>query len=122
MLRAGFGIFYGPGIAGVGPYLNNDRNYLNPAAFAIPVPGTFGNLSRNALKGPGFQQLDLIFNKRFPIRERMNVEFRTELFNVFNRANFANPASTLNVSLPTLTFNPTANAFVLSSSGLQPSP
>jgi len=43
----------------------------------------------------------------------------TEIFNVFNRPNFANPASTLNVELPTLTFNSTANAFVLGA-GLQP--
>ncbi|PYS89876.1 MAG: hypothetical protein DMF64_16390, partial [Acidobacteria bacterium] len=105
-------------IAGISPYLNNDRNFLNPAAFAIPAPGTFGNLPRNTLKGPNFQQFDLILNKRFPIREKMNVEFRTEIFNIFNHANFANPASTLNVSLPTLTFNSTANAFVLGS-GLQ---
>ena len=101
------------------PYLNGDRNFLNPAAFAIPAAGTFGNLSRNALKGPNFTQFDLILNRRFRISETTNVEFRTEIFNVFNQANFANPASTLNVALPTLTFNTTANAFVLGS-GLQP--
>jgi carboxypeptidase family protein len=106
-------------IAGVSPYLNNDRNFLNPAAFAIPAAGTFGNLPRNALKGPGFRQFDLILNKRFYFSEHKNVEFRTELFNVFNRANFSNPASTLSVGLPSLTFNPTANAFVLGT-GLQP--
>jgi hypothetical protein len=106
-------------LAGVSPYLDNDRNFLNPAAFAIPLTGTFGNLPRNALKGPNFRQFDLIFNKRFKFSETKNVEFRTEVFNVLNRANFANPASTLNVALPTLTFNATANAFVLGS-GLQP--
>jgi hypothetical protein len=106
-------------IAGVNPYLNNDRNFLNPAAFAIPAAGTFGNLPRNALKGPNFKQVDLILNKRFHFSETRNLEFRTEIFNIFNRANFANPASTLNVALPTLTFNTTANAFVLGS-GLQP--
>lgn len=106
-------------LAGVSPYLNNDRNFLNPAAFAIPAAGTFGNLARNALKGPTFQQLDLIFNKRFRFSESKNLEFRTEIFNILNHANFANPASTLSVSLPSLTFNTTANAFVLGS-GLQP--
>ncbi|MFZ0063628.1 MAG: TonB-dependent receptor [Pyrinomonadaceae bacterium] len=106
-------------IAGVDPYLNNDRNFLNPAAFAIPAAGAFGNLSRNALKGPGFQQFDLILNKRIRFSETKNLEFRTEVFNIFNHANFANPASTLNVALPTLTFDTTANAFVLGS-GLQP--
>jgi hypothetical protein len=106
-------------VAGVNPYLGSDRNFLNPAAFAIPAAGTFGDLPRNALKGPGFQQFDLILNKRIRFSETKNLEFRTEVFNVFNHANFANPASTLNVALPTLTFNSTANAFVLGS-GLQP--
>jgi Carboxypeptidase regulatory-like domain len=106
-------------LAGVSPYLNNDRNTLNPAAFAIPAAGSFGNLPRNALKGPNFKQFDLIFNKRIRFSESKNIEFRTEIFNVFNRPNFANPASTINVGLPTMTFNATANAFVLGS-GLQP--
>ena len=47
------------------------------------------------------------------------MEFRTEVFNVFNRANFALPSAALNVGLPSLTFNTAANAFVLGS-GLQP--
>ncbi|HLN98870.1 MAG TPA: hypothetical protein VK208_10445, partial [Pyrinomonadaceae bacterium] len=106
-------------VSGVNPYLGSDRNFLNPAAFAIPAAGTFGDLPRNALKGPNFQQFDLILNKRIHFSETKNLEFRTEVFNVFNHANFANPASTLNVALPTLTFNTTANAFVLGS-GLQP--
>jgi hypothetical protein len=106
-------------IPGVNPYLNNDRNLLNPAAFAIPSAGAFGNLSRNALRGPNFRQADLIFNKRIPITESVRLEFRTEIFNLFNQANFALPSSTLNVGLPTLTFNTTANAFVLGG-GQQP--
>jgi hypothetical protein len=106
-------------LSGVSPYLDADRNFLNPAAFAIPSAGTFGNLSRNALKGPNFRQFDLILNRRFRFSESRSIEFRTEVFNVFNQANFANPASTLNVALPSLTFNTTANAFVLGS-GLQP--
>lgn len=84
---------------GVNPYLDSDRNFLNPAAFAIPKTGTYGNLKRNALKGPNFSQFDLIAAKRFPITETVNVEFRAEFFNLFNRANFANPASTLASSL-----------------------
>jgi hypothetical protein len=106
-------------IPGVNPYLNNDRNILNPSAFATPAPGTFGNLARNAPRGPGFWQSDLIFNKRIPLTEKVKLEFRTEIFNVFNHANFANPSSTLNVALPSLSLNATANAFVLGS-GQQP--
>jgi hypothetical protein len=96
-------------VPGVNPYLSSDRNLLNPAAFSIPAPGTFGDLPRNALRGPNFRQVDLIFNKRVPLTETIRLEFRTEVFNIFNRANFALPSSALNVGLP-----------VLGSSGLQP--
>jgi hypothetical protein len=89
-------------IPGVNPYLNSDRSLLNPAAFSIPTPGTFGDLPRNALRGPNFRQVDFILNKRIPISETMRLEFRTEVFNVFNRANFALPSSALNLGLPTL--------------------
>lgn len=65
-------------IAGANPYLNNDHNLLNPAAFAIPDAGTYGNLQRNALRGPAFRQADLILNKRLRISESKSVEFRTE--------------------------------------------
>ena len=102
-------------VPGVNPYLNNDRNMINPAAFSIPQPGAFGDLSRNALRGPNFRQFDLIFNKRIPITESTNIEFRTEIFNLFNFANFALPSTTLNNALPTV-----STAGVLSTGGLQP--
>jgi len=106
-------------IPGVDPYLQNDRNWLNPAAFAAPIAGTYGNLKRNALRGPSFGQLDLILNRRFPFGESRNIEFRTEIFNILNHTNFAVPASTLNQAIPALTFNTTANAWVVGS-GTQP--
>ena len=89
-------------IPGVNPYLNNDRNILNPAAFSTPEPGTFGNLPRNALRGPIFRQFDLTLSKRFRLTERANVQFRTEIFNLFNTTNFANPSATLNNAVGTL--------------------
>ena len=106
-------------LPGADPYLKQDRNFLNPAAFAIPVPGTYGNLSRNALNGPNFSQFDMILAKRIPITESVNLEFRTEVFNLLNHTNFANPSSTLNSALPSMTFNTTAGAWVLGS-GTQP--
>ncbi|HJZ81800.1 MAG TPA: TonB-dependent receptor [Pyrinomonadaceae bacterium] len=90
-------------ISGVNPYLTNDRLTLNPAAFTTPAPGTFGNVPRNFLKGPSFNQFDLIFNKRFKFSEATNLEFRTEIFNIFNRPNFDIPGSRLNLALPTVT-------------------
>jgi hypothetical protein len=89
-------------VPGANLYLNNDRNLINPAAFTTPAPGTYGELSRNALRGPAFKQFDLVLSKRFRLTEDMNVEFRTEVFNIFNIANFANPGATLNNSLPTV--------------------
>lgn len=82
-------------IPGVNPFLNSDRTILNPAAFAAPKPGTFGNLERNSIHGPNFFQQDVILAKKFAITETMNIEFRTEVFNIFNVTNFANPPGTL---------------------------
>ncbi|MGH9949351.1 MAG: TonB-dependent receptor, partial [Pyrinomonadaceae bacterium] len=92
-------------IPGVSPYLDNDRNFLNPAAFSIPEPGEYGNLPRNFLSGPNFRQLDMIFAKRFRFSETMNFEFRTEIFNILNQANFSNPSATLSNALSS-TFQP----------------
>lgn len=108
-------------VAGVSPYLNNDRNFINPAAFSIPNPGEFGNLPRNAFSGPSFKQFDMIIAKRFKFTERMNFEFRTEIFNIFNQANFANPSTTLSNALPSLSFNSGTGVYSASSSNtLQP--
>ena len=111
-------------VAGVSPYLNNDRNFLNPAAFAAPAAGTFGDLPRNALTGPSFKQFDLIFNKRFRFTERYSLEFRTEIFNLLNQTNFGNPASTLNNPLPNFSYTAAAGganqAFFSTSAGSQP--
>jgi len=89
-------------ITGVDPYLSNDRLILNPAAFATPAPGTFGNVPRNFLRGPSFRQFDVVLNKRIKFSESTNLEFRTEIFNIFNRTNFDIPGSRLNLALPSV--------------------
>jgi hypothetical protein len=79
-------------VPGVNPYyVSNGTFYVNPAAFAVPQPGTFGNLGRDALVGPGISQFDLTLSKKFPIAETKNIEFRAECYNVFNSAVFAAP-------------------------------
>ena len=88
-----------PNVTGQPFYLDNDRNILNPAAFSIPLPGQFGDLPRNALRGPIFRQFDLILSKKFKLTETVNLQFRSEIFNLFNTTNFANPAATLNNAL-----------------------
>jgi hypothetical protein len=92
-------------VSGVAPFLNDDRNFINPAAFSSPGPGEWGDLPRNAFSGPSFWQGDLIIDKRIRLTESINIEFRTEVFNIFNHTNFVNPSTTLNNALPNLSFN-----------------
>jgi hypothetical protein len=70
--------------------------YLVPAAFTTPALGTYGNLAKGAVRGPGLVNTDLGAFKNFAFRERWNVQFRAEFFNVFNKANFNNPGTAIN--------------------------
>jgi Carboxypeptidase regulatory-like domain len=67
------------------------NQYFNPNAFAIPVAGTYGNVGRDTLIGPGMAGLDLAVTKKTTISEKLQLQFRAEVFNVFNRANFGTP-------------------------------
>jgi hypothetical protein len=87
-------------VPGVDPFINdNGLLFLNPAAFATPLPGTYGNMERNSLHGPNFNQVDMVVSKHFG--GARNFEFRAEVFNLFNTANFSNPNATLPNALPT---------------------
>ena len=88
-------------VPGVDPFITNGGLlFLNPAAFATPKPGTFGNLMRNELHGPWMRQADLMVARHIGIRNGPNVELRAEVFNLFNITNFANPVGTLPNALP----------------------
>jgi hypothetical protein len=67
------------------------NQYFNPNAFAVPPAGTYGNVGRNTLIGPGLAELDVSVLKITAISERVNVQFRAEFFNILNRANFGTP-------------------------------
>ncbi len=67
--------------------------FFNPAAFGHANPGEFGNAGRNILEGPGFVGVDFTIHKDFRIGERRHLEFRTEVFNILNTPNFANPGN-----------------------------
>src|SRR5204862_6827964 len=89
-------------VPGMDPFIKSDGLlFLNPAAFATPKPGTFGNLERNSIHGPGTHQVDLLVMKRIDVGRGPNVELRAEVFNLFNTDNFANPVGTLPNALPT---------------------
>jgi hypothetical protein len=66
---------------------------LNPAAFALSPVGTYGNLGRDAIFGPGIGSVDFSVFKRTPITEKIMSEFRIETLNLFNRTNWANPTT-----------------------------
>jgi hypothetical protein len=83
-----------PGFTGT--VITGDPNqWFNPAAFLLPNAGTWGNIGRSIYNGPGLGELDLSLFKRFPITERVNLQFRAECFNVENRANFGTPNATI---------------------------
>ena len=63
-------------------------NYLNPAAFALPAVGTFGNLSRGVVRQPSLTNVDFSMNKNFALTERTRLQFRAEFFNLLNHPSF----------------------------------
>ena len=70
-------------------------SYLNRAAFALPAPGTLGDMRANSVKGPGFWAIDLGMSKLVSLTERQRVEFRVEAFNLLNNFNWGNPNTNL---------------------------
>ncbi len=77
--------FTGPVIVGT------PNEWFNPAAFILPLPGTYGNAGRDILRGPGLGELDSSLFKTTTIRENLKVQFRAEFFNLLNRPNFGMP-------------------------------
>ena len=64
---------------------------MNALAFSQPDFGTFGDLGRNAIYGPGYANLDFSISKNTQITERLGLQLRAEFFNLFNHPNFALP-------------------------------
>jgi hypothetical protein len=65
--------------------------WINLAAFAAPAAKTWGNLGRNAFRGPALWQMDTALQRRVSMGERLALEVRGECFNLLNRAQYANP-------------------------------
>jgi hypothetical protein len=76
--------------------------YFNQAAYATPLTtlGTYGNSGRNSIVGPSFFNSDVSFVKNFPLlpRENSKIQLRADIFNLFNRAPFNNPTTSLSSS------------------------
>ena len=81
-------------VPGVDPIIHNwsaATGYLNVNAFSQPDFGTFGNLGRNSIYGPGYKNVDFSITKQTQIVERLGLQLRVEFFNILNHPNFAQP-------------------------------
>jgi hypothetical protein len=79
-------------VAGCNVYANQSvTNWYNSACFVASPYGTVGNLGRNNLVGPGYIDTDFGVLKSTRLNEKINLQFRAELFNIFNHPNFATP-------------------------------
>jgi len=80
------------------PYIYDTRNpdhYFDPSSF-VPAPtGFIGNAGRAILTGPGSAKVDFVVKKELAFTERLHLQFRSEFFNLFNRANFGLPTNRL---------------------------
>ncbi len=86
-----------PGVSLTPPGGKSVAQWINPAAFAVPAPGTFGNAPRNLVRGPGAWQIDLGLAKSVSLSERAHLEFRSEFFNIFNHPQYGLPQSIFGV-------------------------
>jgi hypothetical protein len=69
------------------------NNYLNSAAFRLPALGTYGNIGRSSIEGPGNWQFDVALSRTFKLTEAQRLEFRAEAFNLTNSVRFNNPTA-----------------------------
>ena len=87
------------------------NQWFDPTAFSLPPVGELGNVGRNTLVGPGFWDVDFSAMKNTKIKESVNLQFRAEMFNVFNHANWGLPNAQVFVQTPGTgggTYNPIA--------------
>lgn len=90
--------------------VRNRTNWYNPCAFGNPLPGSAlgsGTVTgaaakpylggvRNEVYGPGYERVNLSMFKDFKVREKMALQFRADIFNLFNTPSYANPNSNFN--------------------------
>ncbi len=84
-----------PGVSTRCPNYNLPSCQFNSAAFSDPGAGIPGNLGRNALRGPSFAQVDLSLSKNTRLSEKTSLVLRMDVFNIFNKVNFADPSGGL---------------------------
>lgn len=95
-------------------YPRTATQYFNPAAFLPPATGTYGNVSRDSLSGPGLAEVDISAAKNTRITERTQLQFRAEFFNLLNHTNFLTPNEVV-YSSATAGISPTAGVITATS-------
>ncbi len=86
-----------PGVSLTPPGGATVGQWINPAAFAVPAAGTFGDAPRDLARGPGAWQMDFGLGKHISLTERASLEFRSEFFNIFNHPQYGLPQATFGV-------------------------
>ena len=84
----------GGGVVPAGLRLHTATNWYDPCAWSAPASGTYGNIGRNTIIGPGLADVDGTLEKGFKVIERVNTQFRFEMFNVLNHTNLGLPNTT----------------------------
>ncbi|MGC2299449.1 MAG: hypothetical protein WA476_11645, partial [Acidobacteriaceae bacterium] len=74
------------------------KEWFNPAAFQKNPTGTFGDVPRNSLRGPGYDDIDMSVFKDILPERRVHGQFQAEAFNALNHTNFANPGANVSSS------------------------
>ncbi|HYK60337.1 MAG TPA: carboxypeptidase-like regulatory domain-containing protein [Bryobacteraceae bacterium] len=94
--------------------LGSPNQYFNPNAFILPAAGTYGNVGRDTLIGPGIASVDFSALKNTQLSERLRLQFRAEFFNILNHANFTTP-NTVVFTSATSGVSPTAGVITATS-------
>lgn len=97
----------------------NPNQWFNPAAFILPAAGTYGNIGRSTLTGPGLADFDLSLFKNTAVTEGKSLQLRAEFFNLFNRSNYG-PPNTAVYSLSTTAVAPNPSAGLITTTATFP--
>ena len=79
------------------------KSYLNPASFQNNAAGTYGSIVKGSFVGPQYTDWDVSLTRNFDIKEKVDVQFRAEYFNLLNHTNFGDPGTTNSSSIGRIT-------------------
>ncbi len=107
-----------PGVSLTPPGGRNRANWINPAAFTLPAAGEFGDAPRDLYRGPGTWQIDIGAAKTIQFGERVQLEFRSEFYNVLNHPQLGQPQATCDLSILAPTGCPTGFGSIINTINL----